>query len=321
MSKFPEPERRQKSIFYHPDVPNGMMYIPRPYGDFYVKMFLDDVSTRIVPYDSSPEAKWKVLLNQSDDNSRRLLRSALVTNGQSLGSFDRRISEFLRLATSEMCAFDSATFEIAYVFEDEKTISAFEFFHINHTQLETQSGGLYQLVPPDVAQKRGVSTSIPLEQENLLIFRLPEPLRKQMRRFRDNLYQLSETRHAPFAMEMTAKLPQYDFGLHMETHKLALAQACLSTNWGARGEFNKESSGYYFVYKFLAFQEFKIRVRTYILSTFNEALMRIGRRLPFKGQIEVEGVPTMEDVSSGFEHLEEGDQTFKDIMDPFFSMS
>ena len=321
MSKFSEPQRRQRAIFYHPNVPSGMMYIPRPYGDFYVKMFLDDISTRIVPYDSSPGAKWRVLLKDNDDNSRRLLRSALVTNGESLGSFDRRISEFLRLATSEMCAFDSATFEIAYYFEDERTISAFEFFHINHAQIETRHGKLYQVVPPDVAQRRGVSTRIDLEREDLLIFCLPEPLRKKLSNFRENLYQLSETRHAPFALEMDKKLPQYDFGVHMETHKLALAQACLATNWGVRGEFNKESSGYYFVHKFLAFQEFKIRIRTYMLSTMNEALLRIASKLRFKGQIDVAGVPTLEDVSSGFEHLKNGDRSFKDIMDPFYSLS
>ena len=65
------------------------------------------------------------------------------------------------------------------------------------------------------------------------------------------------------------------------------------------------------------FEKFKIEVRDSLLSTLNEGLDRAGERLRMHGQIEVEGLPTLDEVEQAQLDLKSGKRSPKEILDQF----
>jgi hypothetical protein len=312
--------RLQNSVFYFSGPTDGRIDMPKPYSDFYVYGFLQDISRRIVPFRSRSSSEKGLVLQGGDKESERKIAEAVDLHGRGHGSFEWAVSEFLRLATSEMCALDRTTFEIAHT-ENPKTGEpvAFPFFHIDPRQLKTRRGKLYQVVPEEIARKKGVATRIELPPEQMLIFSLPEPLAKEVRDLRKGLTRLSETRLGTYAYAMGNTVAYYDFKAHEESMNLALAQCSYRIGWDARGSFRDKTLSYYTVDSFLRWQRFQDEVRTVVVATFNEALDRIRLKFPIKGRIVLEGAPTKADISESLDDLAQGRRSFVEIMDRFYA--
>ena len=306
--------REQNSVFFF----SGREEIPKPYTDFYVSMFLEDISRGIVPVKLSSLNGEGLALEGGDDASVHKIAEAVDGQGRNYGSFEWRVSEFLRLATSEMCAFDQATFEIAYL-QDPIThkIDDFVFFHIDNRQIKRRWGRLYQAVPNDVARDKEVGTMIKLPPEQMLIFSLPNPLKREIRNLRRDLTRLSENRLGVNFLEMSNAVSNYDFKTHERALNTALAQCCARVGWDARGSFREQTSSYMTVYTFLKWQLFQMKIRKVVVGLLNEALDRVRAKISLKGRIVLKDAPSFEKIMLALGDLTAGRDTFIEIMDRF----
>ena len=99
--------------------------------------------------------------------------------------------------------------------------------------------------------------------------------------------------------------------------KLALLEAVKPVGWTARGEFNEYALSYYLVRLSLTFEKFKILLREAMLTTLNSGLERIGEKIGFNGQIQIEGLPTLTDVEIASHNLDSGTTPFTEVMKLF----
>ena len=310
MTQPAEPIREQRSVFYF----SRRDELPKPYTDFYVQMFLDDISRRMVPI---RDRGREIELEGGDSRSEALIQHAVSWRDYS-SSFDWGVSEFLRLATSEICAFDEAIFEIAYLRNAQsRELEGFLFFHIDPRQLSWKWGKLFQIVPEEEARKRQVGTEIHLPLEDTLIFALPKKLRCQVARLRSALTRLSEVRLAGHALQLSNTVPNYDFRDHERSLNLALAQACAEIGWDARGSYRDKTLGYLQMDSFLRFEQFQIEVRKVVFDLFNQALDRVRLQLPLKGRVSPASAPDSPFVQKAREDLQAGRDSFVRIMDRF----
>jgi hypothetical protein len=310
MIKRDEPIREQNSIFFF----SGREELPKPFTDFYVHLFLEDISRRIVPLRRRGR---DLKLEGGDAQSQGLIANAVSSHDHG-NSFVWGVSEFLRMATSEMCAFDQAAFEIAYLRHPKsRAIEGFLFFHIDNRQLRWKRGRLFQIVPEQEARKRNVSTEIHLPLENMLIFSLSKVLKRQVTDLRSSLTQLSDSRFTAQVLEMSNRVPNYDFKDHERSLNLALAQSCYEIGWDVRGTFRDKTSGYLPIDSFLRFESFQIRMRELIFDLFNQALDSVRQKIPLKGRVIVENAPTNAMVHKASEDLKAGRDSFLKIMDRF----
>jgi hypothetical protein len=67
----------------------------------------------------------------------------------------------------------------------------------------------------------------------------------------------------------------------------------------------------------LKFEKFKIELRQTLLAALNEVLGRIGARIGFSAEIQIHGLPSIQDVDIAIEKLRSGTMPFTEVMDPF----
>jgi hypothetical protein len=109
----------------------------------------------------------------------------------------------------------------------------------------------------------------------------------------------------------------YDVTAHYHLRNVALAKITKDFGWNARNSFEKEASEYYLIYRYLKFEKFRIELRNMILDTLNAGLELAGKQLSFNNKILVNGLPTLDDVQSAYDHLAKGDIPFAEVLEPF----
>ena len=109
----------------------------------------------------------------------------------------------------------------------------------------------------------------------------------------------------------------YDVAKHYHLRNVALAKITKDFGWDARNSFEKEALEYYLLYRYLKFEKFEIELRDTILNTLNAGLELIGKQLGFDTKILVNGLPTLDTVQTSYSHLQRGDVTFREVLEPF----
>jgi hypothetical protein len=109
----------------------------------------------------------------------------------------------------------------------------------------------------------------------------------------------------------------FDSTAHIHLEKQALAEAVKLIGWDARGLFREETLEYYDLHRALIFERFKVELRTILLEKINEALTLAGQKMGFSGQLQMTGLPTLNEVEAAQAHLTGGDRPFQEILKPF----
>jgi hypothetical protein len=232
------------------------------------------------------------------------------------------ICDFFHYCVTSIMSFEKAVYEIVYFSKpDDGTVVGFELKEILPFTVMHRRTRLVQYVPLVVARERNISQYVPLSPERILTFRLPTYIQEEFGHIMEFLVRLSDFTLPDFALQepgIISKRLLYDFNSHSHAHKLALADATKLIGWNARGLLSEEEIlQYYQLHRDLLFERFVIELRNSILITLNDGLERAGRVAEFSGQLEIKGLPTLIDVDAAKAHLEAGDQSFEQILDPF----
>jgi len=318
-------ERSQDSVAYVPDavlknrtnISNRSEYLDK----FYARMFIEDVKLGIMPFGGrTSKNQFLVSLEPSNSEAQQIVEAAL-SPGEYRNGLTSEVCDFVAQCAVELLLFDTSTYEIVYLSEEEAgKLVGFEFVRINPITLFRRGNVLRQVLPDELATKLGKPGYTEFKPERILVFKLPTNIQGKIGPLMKSLAVLSPPTMPDFFMNELASGSRdtpYDAKAHIHMHKVALANATKLFGWNARLMVLGESLEYYFVHRSLLFEQFKIELRETILETLNEGVNRAGGQLGFQAQIRVTGLPSMIDVSTAFDHLQKGDIPFVDILEPF----
>ena len=93
---------------------------------------------------------------------------------------------------------------------------------------------------------------------------------------------------------------------YLKTQELAVLAVTKRAGWNTRGTSSGKISGYYWFRRWLRFEKLKIELRTSLIECLNDGLRRVGTKLGFSNQILVSGLPTLADIASAENELQNG---------------
>lgn len=306
----------RKSIFYYSDIQGeGDPYlakIPKYYLIGYPSVLISDVKHGVLPYDN-----YKVTITPPNKKIELLIGHGL-NNGKYNRNFERAVSNLIRDCANSIMAFGEAVYEIIYFTDPiNKNIVEFKLGFIQSKTVMWQKDKLVQYIPQKLAEKYKTNY-IQLSQESILIFKLSDDLQGKIERIMKELTTLD---HPPvvldFLFQENGKKVHYDVNKHIHTQNIAIAKTGSPIGW-IPSNISLNFNEYYDTYQFLTFQEFKIKLRNIILQTLNDGLTIIGNKMGFSAQIEIEGLPTLENVETMKKQLENGTISFKEAVDAFY---
>lgn len=316
--------RSRRSVFFYRDYLPAEDKARRPeqyWAQLYPHMLFEDVRWGVAPIGGRSESgDFKVSLVPEDQRAQDLIEAGLAREGYSHDLADS-VCDFLQECARLAVAYGGAAYEVAHLSDEEGgELKGFELVLIPSGTVRERRGRLVQRLPTAFARSRGFSPEIELERDDVLLVSLPESQRRQLRRMLDSLSFLSTNIMPEWVFQfspMDPKRPPFEEGLHVTSRKLALVEATREIGWDARGLFADEILEFYQLLRFLRFERFKADLRALILSRVNDCLLRIGRRLGFEGRIEIEGLPTGDEIESAEEALRSGARPFTEIVKQF----
>jgi hypothetical protein len=317
-------ERSQKSVSYvtddilrnRPDVADRADYFDK----FYPHMFIEDVKLRIVPIGGRVSKKeFNISLEPPNPRIQEIIEDALSPDRYH-HDFAGVICDFIADCAVHLLIYETVTYEIVYLSDPKngKTVG-FELVKINPFTLVHKGNSLWQFLPDEHSKKLRERHCIELQPDRALTFRLPVAIQEKLDQIMESMRILSLTSPDFFMKELAAgvrKTP-YDVTAHYHLRNVALAKITKGFGWNARNSFEKEASEYYLIYRYLKFEKFRIELRNMILDTLNAGLELAGKQLSFNNKILVNGLPTLDDVQSAYDHLAKGDIPFAEVLEPF----
>jgi len=291
----------------------------------YPHMLIEDVHTGIMPFLRAPGTSCQVRLDPPDAGIEGLLAKA-VPSSASWGAYTHRdlteaVFDFVRDVAWMIMNDGLAFYEVVYVFgETEDQAAAFRLCYIPTYSVVPKQGALLQEVPVEVAERVGCPLTVKLPQEDIVTFQLPYYVRQGYWRMMDLLSRASRPVMPKWAMDVSAGLakgPAYDFQNHRRDQEEVVALATRCIGWNARGLVSDAILEYYYLWRYLRFEEFKIRLRDEIVGALNTAVRRAGDRLGFAGAVVLDGFPTLDHIRTARTGLRSGSMAFKEIMDLF----
>ena len=315
--------RSQQSIFYFPDMieqDDKVDSRPQYYAQLYTRMLIEDVSISLIPVGSRAREPFRVFVTPPKSKTEELIAAA-ITQRDYIRDLADATYDFFSKCSYTIMAYGEAIYEIVYLSKPGNgMVVGFELTPIQPLTVERRLGKLVQYVPKEVAHARKVSQYIRLSPERILTFKLPTYIQKQFNHVMQSLAFLSSNFLPDFTLSEVVSASNkvaYDMRAHLRSQKLALADAGKIIGWNARGLLQEEMVEYYFVYRQLLFERFKIELRTSILETLNEGLERAGGVIGCSGRLVIEGLPSVDDVETAQAHLASGERSFKEILEPF----
>jgi len=319
-----ELERSQQSVSYIPDdilktrtdVADRAEYFDK----FYPHMFIEDVKLRIMPIGGRvSEKEFNISLDPPDPKVQQIIENA-ISPDRYHHDLARIICDFIADCAVNLLIYESVTYEVVYLSEPKngKTVG-FELVQINPFTLIQRGNSLSQFLPDEHIKKLSERRCIELQPDRILTFKLPVNIQGKLDQIMESMRILSLTSPDFFMKELAAgfrKTP-YDVTTHYHLRNVALAKITKDFGWDARNSFEKEASEYYLIYRYLKFEKFRMELRNIILDTLNAGLELVGKQLGFNTKILVNGLPTLDDVQTAYNHLLQGDIPFGEILEPF----
>jgi hypothetical protein len=282
-------------------------------------MLVEDAANGLVPYRTRGE-DFSFSMEPASEEVERIVAEGLGRDGYGRDLLDG-VRDFMRDAAQSLMAFGEAPYEIVYLSEGEADkMVGFDLSFIAPWTLKRRGGAWVQTVPKDYSEKWRTASHIELPSDSVLRLKLPPSIERYFYRMMTDLDALGRDLYPEFGVPVPGSNAQdigFEFQAWSRSRAIALAQATRECGWTARSLFSKNVSEFYFVRRFLDFEQFKFELRTSILSQLNEALQIVGKRIGFSGRIVVQGLPDAAQVAASFMDLESGKASFSDVMKPY----
>jgi hypothetical protein len=255
-------------------------------------MFLDDLSSGMIPYDSGISVDAGEGVNDAD---RHLLARALDPEGIARGLTDA-LRSFLSQLTYTVVLFGRSAYEVAITtVNGEPRPVSFSLEAIHPGTLVTRPWRVRQELPPAVADHVG-SGSIALDRPSLLIVRPQVRFRRLFRKVVSELNVASRSQMERTNLFGTAN---YDPSDHHRLEELAAARAVRSTGWDMRRELLEVRPELppYVALRRLRWYEFRAQLRDELLARVNAGLVNTQGRVGRTYALSCQGGSTASDIN------------------------
>lgn len=316
----------QRSVFYYIDHYRETDPVLSSFHDYfngrYTQRLIEDVSLSIVPIGGETKRKeFKVNIISQDQGIQDLIAKAIAQNDYRR-SLAGEVCDFFRDCAQSIMAYGEADYEIAYLSRQKGGENiGFKLVLIPPLTLIQKKGRFYQYLPKQQSEINGSPQYIQFSEGSVLRFQAPSSLRNELKYILESLSSLSNHPVLPdFVLGNMGNNPNpisFDIKAFEYSRKLALAEAGKPIGWNSSIMPGDQMLEYYWFYRFLLFEQFKISLRNSIISTFNEGLNIVGQKLRFQARLEFEGLPSIEDVNAAQSKLLAGSISFNKLLDEF----
>ncbi len=282
----------------------------------YGHMFYEDVSLAIMPYDRiHSEPRYVLQLTEGDPAKEEQLRLA-IDQGSSW-NLKESVENFIRETAKSLIYHGRTYYSINYF---EGTEKRFEIVRVWPDQVLSIFGmhiPLYDTLRYSRA-KNGCKKS------EIVCFKLPHSCRSALTLLR-TLSTINPSHLPEFAMKqydpeitLSERVPVSFAAIRM-SEEIRLAKLTKDIGWNGRGLLSERMTEHYWLTRQLRFERFLAQLRGTIMSSFNNLLAQVDKKIGFSCRLKLEGIATEVDVDSSEQILEDGSGPFSLVMKPFRS--
>lgn len=283
-------------------------------------MLIDDIYHGTFPVPNFGLKKYSVNLETSNEKTKELLINAIEGRQHPHHELSEAFYDFATECVKCLVAYGYAPYEIVYFSDDKGIPKIFLITLISPSSFSETKLGFRQYVPKAEAVEQKINTQyIDLPKENVLLFKLPKDCETDHHFMMECLEYFGGGLIPEFAMgDLANQASLFSQSDYFTARKLAVAYATKDIGWNARDYGSQYALEWYVWYRQLRFYRFQCLLRNLVIETFNEGLLRIGKKLGFEATISIDGLPTVADADKTRERLVSGDLgTFIEILEQF----
>jgi hypothetical protein len=289
------------------------------YAELYPHMLIEDVSLKIMPIGGHTEnSDFRVEWSPTDSEVETAIVQALSRDRR--GVLSEVVCDFFHDCAQTLMTYGRAVYEIVLLSSPESGhLVSFRLVQINPDSLTVKRDNIIQSIPKSVAVSRQINEQVSIPPDTIQLFLLPESLRNIFKALMEKLSFLSSPgpTELMFPENTSTQEVPYNYTKHMNMRDIAILDAVKEIGWNARRQPEKDVLEYYWLERYLRFEEFLVNLRSCILANLNEAVLKAGRKMGFSGVVAIEGLPTLDDVKESRRRLSVGDGRFDEILKPF----
>lgn len=311
------------SVIYPPDAAPSHLreHIQRhrrQASSFYGHMFVEDAS-RLLPWGHGLDDGFSATVTPDTTQVRELVGNALPGMFGVSATLEDGIRHHVEQMARQLVLGD-AVYEVDYLTApNAQQPAGFRIFCIYPLGSVQRIGVRHRRYVQYVPAELGGADTInglhyrDLNQQNLVIVRLPRRRRRSLRRVLAVLAAADAQSGTPHQMVTTPR-SHFDF----PRFKTGLAQQVLtgtrSVGWQGRNMFDEQILPPYVVWRHLQFQRFKIELRDHIFDRLKTTVQQATTRLGTPASLEVTGLLSGADIDQAQADLTAGTRPFAELI-------
>jgi hypothetical protein len=260
----------------------------------------EDIELQLLPIQNIKRYLSLTIRSEDSDEARRAILKGL-TGDDDLFYAEERVADFIRSIARTALYYGDAAYELVLLgLRDESKLFSLE--SITATSVCRMFGQYFQVLPrADMEQRR--LPIILLDRKRTFLVNLPRISAWRWRRIMDSLSKIDKASLSAALNEVQG----YDFDLQRRLIERAQLLVTNSVPWVQRQSLRpKQMSGVYFAWRWLKMQLFTFELRDRILDMINGALKCAGGTRGFCAQLELRGLPTIDDAECAIRELTSG---------------
>lgn len=290
-----------------------------PIEGFYTHLLHQDLD-HVVPYSIGSDSGQRAAVVGPDAEVALSLIAAALSK-RSYPSLQDGVREFINRTAQQLVLGGPCSYEVAFLFAPDAKVDeqpvGFRLEMVIPGTLGARDGTPIQYVLPTLStlRDRNGLPYVLLDSSTLVAFALPEDLEKPVRALVNFLLTANQEQGKEFGlMEQAAtQRTAYEFSAHKREKGELFAKVTQPIGWNIRDLFPDDQLEPLQTWRMIRFLEFKIRLRDSILDRLNQAVALAGEGLGFEATIEVQGLPTLDNVEIAKTDLRTGRRGLGDL--------
>jgi hypothetical protein len=287
---------------------------------YYTFLLHEDLNF-VIPYNLDRQRAPHAQVTGPDaQKAAPLIESALSGRDWTPSILDS-VSAFVRSTAQHLVIGGPVSYEIDYLYPEDTAAdqpTEFRLELVPPGTLSYHGRQPIQYIPAAFGGPRDKTglTYTKLDPATLVTFRLDRAEEAAVRKIVKFLRAASAAQGAEIQLmkQSSSGTTAYSFAEYHRDFGDLVAEVTEPIGWNARSLFQDDRLAPYEVWRQLRFAEFKIRLRDLIINRLNAALAQAGNELGFQATIELNGLPTLQDVDEAKTDLRTGRRSLDDLV-------
>jgi hypothetical protein len=276
--------------------------------EHYSSMFMQDFYQTVVPVYGLK--KERVICKIKPDNPEfKTLLCDLLPSERDSDKFDGTILDTIRFIARELVNNGQLILELV-TNKDYNNKIFYRLECVFGKEIKIKGDKIIQVIHEDAVERLRTTNLIEIPIEKCFIIEFPESIggKEKYLKFLEEFKELG--RQSPMFSYLGNSLrgkPGYDMSEHQRLHELELWKKSKEYNWPHRGNYYKQFSGYYYIYRVLLFRKTQLILRDYIIEQLSGIISKLSECFyGKKAQLEIDGLITTAKIDETIEQWKAG---------------